>query len=65
MLAPLVGAAERLTGSPLRGRRRRADVALRVLADHGRAMVMLVADGVLPTNEGRGYVLRRLIRRAV
>jgi alanyl-tRNA synthetase len=47
------------------GRERRADVALRVIADHVRSAVMLVEDGVLPTNEGRGYVLRRIVRRSI
>jgi alanyl-tRNA synthetase len=64
VLAPLVEAAERLTGTRYGGDGR-SDVALRVMADHGRAMAMLVSDGVLPSNEGRGYVLRRIIRRAV
>jgi alanyl-tRNA synthetase len=43
----------------------RTDVALRVVADHVRSAVMLVADGVLPSNEGRGYVLRRILRRSI
>jgi alanyl-tRNA synthetase len=47
------------------GRDHRTDVALRVVADHVRTAVMLVADGVVPSNEARGYVLRRILRRSV
>jgi len=47
------------------GRDHRTDVALRVVADHVRTAVMLIADGVLPSNEGRGYVLRRIVRRSI
>ncbi len=47
------------------GRNEKTDTSLRVIADHGRALVFLAADGVLPSNEGRGYIFRRLLRRAV
>ncbi len=41
------------------------DVSLRILADHGRTMTFLISDGVIPSNDGRGYILRRVLRRAV
>ena len=47
------------------GESERATKAHRILADHGRGMTFLAADGVIPSNEGRGYILRRIIRRAV
>ncbi|HWD56607.1 MAG TPA: alanine--tRNA ligase-related protein, partial [Acidimicrobiales bacterium] len=64
LFLPLIDTAASILGTPY-GADERTDVALRVLADHGRAFSMLVADGVLPANEGRGYVLRRVVRRAV
>ncbi len=64
LFVPIIEAAASIVGTPY-GRDERTDVALRVMADHSRAMSMLVADGVLPANEGRGYVLRRVVRRAV
>jgi alanyl-tRNA synthetase len=47
------------------GESERATKAHRIIADHGRGMTFLVGDGVTPSNEGRGYVLRRIVRRAV
>src|SRR5499427_5726485 len=47
------------------GRDHRVDVALRVVTDHVRTAVMMVSDGVLPSNESRGYVLRRILRRSI
>ncbi len=64
LFVPLVETAAEVTGVPV-GRDTRTDVSLRILADHARAMTFLVSDGVFPTNEDRGYVLRRIIRRAV
>jgi alanyl-tRNA synthetase len=61
---PLVEWAQRESGRAY-GQSERDDRALRVLADHGRAMTFLAADGVRPGNEGRDYVLRRIVRRAV
>ncbi len=56
--------ATELTGAKY-GANERNDVALRVVADHARTCVFLIGDGVIPGNEGRGYVLRRLMRRAI
>jgi alanyl-tRNA synthetase len=60
----LIEAAQSVTGRTL-GQHERTDVALKLLADHTRTMTFLVADGVVPSNEDRGYMLRRIIRRAV
>ncbi|MDQ1426900.1 MAG: alanyl-tRNA synthetase [Acidimicrobiaceae bacterium] len=61
---PIIAAAETATGRTY-GADAEVDVALRILADHARSMTFLINDGVFPSNEDRGYVLRRLIRRAV
>jgi alanyl-tRNA synthetase len=61
---PLIELGEQLSGARY-GEDFASDRALRILADHARAMTFLVADGVVPSNEDRGYVLRRVMRRAI
>jgi alanyl-tRNA synthetase len=62
--APLIALGEELSGRSY-GTEFPTDRALRILADHSRAMSFLIADGVVPSNEDRGYVLRRIMRRAI
>ena len=64
LFRPLISAAETATGVRY-GADAQSDLSLRILAEHGRTMTFLVSDGVVPSNEERGYVLRRIIRRAV
>ena len=63
LFQPLIQEAARLTASAY-GHDRQTDVSLRILADHSRACAFLIGDGVIPDNEGRGYVLRKILRRA-
>ena len=70
LFKPLIKEAARLTGTSLekeldKEAHTRSAASLRVIADHSRAATFLIADGVLPSNEGRGYVLRKIIRRAI
>ncbi|MFO7496518.1 MAG: alanine--tRNA ligase [Desulfobacterales bacterium] len=64
LLRPIIGKVEELTAQRM-GASTAADVAMKVIADHSRASAFLIGDGVLPSNEGRGYVLRRIMRRAI
>ena len=64
LFAPLLAEAERICGKTY-GADPETDVSMRIFADHARATAMLISDGVFPSNEDRGYVLRRIIRRAV
>ncbi|MEJ2689858.1 MAG: alanine--tRNA ligase, partial [Deltaproteobacteria bacterium] len=64
IFAPIIAAIGKLAGKGY-GESGKRDTAMRVIADHSRAAAFLIADGVLPSNEGRGYVLRRLLRRAI
>jgi alanyl-tRNA synthetase len=71
VFAALIAKVEEIVGKPYRGREAAADdssvdtAGFRVIADHARSVAFLLADGVFPSNEGRGYVLRRILRRAV
>ena len=64
VLRGLIAVGERLSNASY-GKDEKTDLSLRIMADHSRAIAFMAADGVLPSNEGRGYVLRRLLRRAV
>src|SRR5262249_7919738 len=64
LLRPMIDRAAELLGVAY-GEDERTDVALRINADHGRSTAFLIHDGVLPSNEGRGYVLRKIMRRAI
>ena len=64
LIRPLLAVAENATGTTYEAEAP-SGISLRILADHGRAITFLTGDGVVPSNAGRGYVLRRLIRRAV
>ncbi len=70
LFTPLIKRAAELTGTSLtkeleKEAKAKSAASLRVIADHSRAVTFLVSDGVLPSNEGRGYVLRKIIRRAI
>ena len=64
LFAPIIKKFAQITHTTY-GHDSQADISLRIIADHGRALVFLAGDGVLPGNEGRGYVFRRILRRAV
>jgi alanyl-tRNA synthetase len=64
LIRPIIRRTEEMTGVAF-GQVPSADVAMKVIADHSRAAVFLIGDGILPSNEGRGYVLRRIMRRAI
>ncbi|MDY6832500.1 MAG: alanine--tRNA ligase [Thermodesulfobacteriota bacterium] len=64
LFLPIIGTIEAASGRTY-GQASDADVCMKVIADHSRAAAFLIGDGVLPSNEGKGYVLRRILRRAI
>jgi len=64
LIRPIIEKTESLSGKNIK-ESRETEVAMKVIADHSRAAAFLIGDGVLPSNEGRGYVLRRIMRRAI
>ena len=64
LFRPIFQEIEKISRVPY-GKEPRSDISIRVIADHSRASTFLINDGVLPSNEGRGYVLRRIMRRAM
>lgn len=65
LFLPIIKAVEKLSGTVKYGTNQTTDISFKVIADHVRAVSFAIGDGALPSNEGRGYVLRRLLRRAV
>jgi len=63
LFAPILRFVEKTSGKTY-GQNTDYDISIRVIADHSRAVTFLIGDGILPSNEGRGYVLRRILRRA-
>ncbi len=64
LLFPIIAYASRVSGIKYEDDAK-SDISLKVIADHARSMTVMISDGILPSNEGRGYVLRRIIRRAI
>lgn len=64
LVFPIIEYVAQLSGVRF-GADAKTDVSMKVIADHGRSMVVMIGDGILPSNEGRGYVLRRILRRAI
>lgn len=64
LLYPIIEYASKVSGVKY-GEDAQKDISLKVIADHARSMAIMIMDGILPSNEGRGYVLRRILRRAI